>query len=413
MVRGRVDANGLQGSWSGSAAEAFRGSLRELPGELGKVASAFGDAGQAVGSFASRLAEIQHEAAWYNRQIEGAKDEHGAALARQASVKAQLDDARLRHSLATDPVGLQTAKAAVDAGESAFRSAAADVEEIAGRVAKLVEGTVKLRSEYEQAVLSCCSTLDGVRSSGGRSFGAWLQAAVAGFVGAAQTAASWWLSNGRRLENAAGQIAQRADSLYGLVDDATQLVEQGIPVSMLGRWAVPLVRIANSPAFRFADRVAGPVNYVLLAYTAFDDAKTALTETGWENTPGRIFTTYATADSDLVLAWWPAAVANLASGGALSADIKGIGLIGGGLISGGIPGALRGDEQFANNAASGQYGGFVRDFAVDENFAIEHTGELPSAMLQGANEIAKGAWHDASNVAHGAWSEGKSLLNDL
>lgn len=406
-VRGRVDINGLQGSWSGYAADAFRGALHDLPGELGNSASAFAGAGNAVNAFASRLAEIQHEARWHERQLEDAESERQAVTARQQSATAELDAARLRHSLATDPLSLQTAKAAVDAGERAVGAALADLEELAGRITRLTQAANGLRADYEQAVYACCNALEGVRGSGGHSLGGWLTSALAGLVGVAgPTAASWWLGDVRGLEADAGQLTHGASTLQSLLDDADHLVEQGVPVSMLGRWASSLIRVADSPAFRFVGRASA----VLQAYFAYDDARTAWSQTGWENPPGREFTVGATIASDAVLAWWPADVANLATGGALSADIKGIGLIGGGLITEGLPGALRGDEQFEKNALSGEYGGFVRDVAVDTNFAIEHTAELPSAMLQGTEDLAKEAWQDGTSMVTGTLQEASHLL---
>lgn len=201
----------------------------------------------------------------------------------------------------------------------------------------------------------------------------------------------WWQNGGRRLKD-------EAESVHDYIDSANWLVENGVPISMLGPWAVPLVRVANNSVFRFS----GTVGTAFLAYETVGDVKAAYDQTSWENAPGRAFTVEVTGASDAILAWKPAAVANVVDGGSLSASIKGLGLVGGGLISGGPEGALRGDEQFANNAASGQYGGFVKAMNKGEDYVIEHPGNVGRAIV-----------HAPANAAKALWRGGADLLHDL
>ncbi len=416
-VQGRVAANGLQGSWSGDAAEAFRASLHQLPGELAGVSAAFEEAAQALSSFASRLTDLQQRAQWYERQIETARQEESDSRARQAQAQTALNAAHLHYSLATDPVSLHTAKQALELGESSVRQAVAEVDDAIGRISRLMSEAVTLRQEYQAAVNACCGALDGVRHSSGSSL-AWLGSAIFGLMGHMDGGIGvWWHNGGRRL-------LEDADNVHDLAGMVGWLVEHGVPVSKLGGWAVPIVREANNPLFKGAGKMFLP----LAAYGAYEDLRTAFGDSSGENLLGTGFTLGWTGTSDAFLLWPPAGYANLITGGALSADLNGVGLIGGRALStgtdgalaayradtadrasgnylglawnvggayasGSVSGALQGDAQFAGNAASGQYGGIVKGFARAENFVIEHPGDVPAAGAHAAESAAKGAWH--------------------
>lgn len=416
-VQGRVAANGLQGSWSGEAAETFRSSLHELPGELARVSAAFEEAAGALSAFASRLADLQQKAQWYERQIETARQEESASRARQAQAQTALNAAHLHYSLASEPVSLHTAKQAIDLAESSVRQAIAEADDALGRIARLTAATVTLRQEYQAAVNACCSALDGVRHASGSSL-AWLSSTIFGLMGYMDGGFGvWWRNGGRRL-------LEDADNVHDLAEMVGWFVQSGLPVSKLGGWAVPIVRGANSTLFKGAGKMFLP----LAAYGAYDDLRAAFGESSDENLLGTAFTLRMTLASDAILLWPPAGYANIVTGGALSADLKGVGLIGGRALSSGtdgalaayrqdtadrtsgnylglawnvggayasgsLSGALKGDEQFANNAVSGQYGGIVQNFARAENFVIEHPGDVPGAGAHAAESAAKGAWH--------------------
>jgi uncharacterized protein YukE len=172
-VRDRVATNGLEGTWSGHAADAFRSSLHELPSELAKVGGAFTSAAGAVSAFAGRLSELQQQAEGYQRRAEEAERELQDANARHAEAQTKLDESRVAHSLATDPVSLNTASQAVTLGESVVRQTAADIEEVGGNISRLVSAQQTVRDEYEDAVRVCSAALDAARDSGGHALSGW------------------------------------------------------------------------------------------------------------------------------------------------------------------------------------------------------------------------------------------------
>ncbi len=159
-VGDRVATNGLDGEWSGQAADAFRSTLHRLPGELTTVGGAFGDAMGTIRSFAGRLAELQQQAQWYQEKMEESERDLQAANARHDEAAEGLRNANRAQAAATDPVSLNAAKQAVDLGESMVRQAIADVEDIGGQISQLNSGTDSIRREYEEAVRSSCSALD-------------------------------------------------------------------------------------------------------------------------------------------------------------------------------------------------------------------------------------------------------------
>jgi uncharacterized protein YukE len=172
-VRGRVDSNSLQGGWTGTAAEAFRSTLHELPGELTKVEQAFDDAGRALGSFSSKLADLQQRAAWYNGQIEAAQRELETAESGKHSAESELRTAKQRSGAASDPVTKHAAQGAITAGESAVGRAAAAIEASSDRISSLRQAGSQLHDEYEDAVRACCSALEGSGQAGHHSLLGW------------------------------------------------------------------------------------------------------------------------------------------------------------------------------------------------------------------------------------------------
>jgi uncharacterized protein YukE len=172
-VTNRVASNGLEGAWSGHAADTFRSSLHQLPGELGKVGTAFTDAAGAITQFAAELADLQQKARWYNEHVADAEQELRDATARSEQAQTTLDKARLEHSLATDPISLSTATRAVSLGESLARQAASDVEDVGNSLTQLISGGNGVRAEYESAVRVCCAALDAARDGGGSLLSGW------------------------------------------------------------------------------------------------------------------------------------------------------------------------------------------------------------------------------------------------
>jgi hypothetical protein len=224
---------------------------------------------------------------------------------------------------------------------------------------------------------------------------------------------TFWQSHGEGLERG-------AEDLYDDVDALGTLVEKILPVRMLGHWAVPIVDIAENPAFKGLDYVFTPLG-------VYGDAKglrTTFDQTAGENGLGRAVTMLGVGGTDAAMFWAPAGVANALDLGALNASGQGLALILGGAASGGLKGALQGDDQFADNAGDGQYGWFVKEMAKGEDDVIEHPGDVVHAVVQGDEDAVKDVAHvgvgavkvvahvdeDASkDVYHGA----THLLSDL
>lgn len=165
-VRDRVATNGLDGEWSGQAADAFRSTLHRLPGELATVSGAFGDATGTIRSFAGRLAELQQQARWYEEKLEESERDLREANARHDEATANLRSASRAQAAAADPVSLHAAKQVVERGESMVRQALADVEDIGGELSQLNSGADSIRREYEEAIRSCCSALEAANPPG-------------------------------------------------------------------------------------------------------------------------------------------------------------------------------------------------------------------------------------------------------
>jgi uncharacterized protein YukE len=165
-VRDRVATNGLDGEWNGQAADAFRSTLHRLPGELGTVSGAFGDATGTIRSFAGRLAELQQQAQWYEEKLEESERDLREANARHDEATANLRSATRAQTAAADPVSLHAAKQLVERGESMARQALADVEDIGGKLSQLNSGADSIRHEYEEAIRSCCSALEAANPPG-------------------------------------------------------------------------------------------------------------------------------------------------------------------------------------------------------------------------------------------------------
>lgn len=399
-VQGRVASNGL-GDWSGSAGDAFRSSLNKLPGELGSVAGAFDEAAGAINSFSGQLTGFQERAAYYANRIKTLEQELAATQHRHDEAQSRVQAARLRESAAHDPVSLKTAVDAVRYGLSLLHQALDDLDLHSQEITRVQHEAQVNREDYENAVRACCAQLQGASDSCTHSNGS-SHISVSSIVGGIGL---FWARYLKRPE-------EDAEWVYGRLDALGKLVENGVPVSRLGRWAVPIVRMEENPIFKGMGRLFIP----FAVYGTFQALRTTLDETRGENILGRAYTSVATAGGEgALMLWWPAGVANLTDGGALSADVHGVALIGGGelsggmsggrnayqqdvrdresgnylgltehvvggAVSGGVRGALAGDEQFANNAASGRYGGVVKDMAKGEDFAIEH----PKAALEAA-----------------------------
>jgi uncharacterized protein YukE len=424
-VRGRVAANGLQGAWSGSAAEAFRSSLDRLPAELETVASVFAGASNSINSFAGQLVGFQDKASYYANRIISIEQDLSAAQHRHDEAQTKVETARLAQSAASDPISLKTATDAFKLGLSLLRQAIDDLDENSREIARVRHEAQENREDYESAVRACCATLQASSEQTTHRNGT-TRLGISGVIGGLAVLLQ---SHSRELERDAKDVYKGLGDAYESLDGLGKFVEDVLPVSMLGGWATPIVRMAENPVFRDASWVFVPI----AAYGTFEDLKTTLDETQRENFLGRAYTTEGTLAADAATFWPPAAIANLADGGALSASLHGVALIGGAALSGGTDGAynayerdvrdrasgdyvglarhvldgavsgtaqgaLQGDDQFAQNAETGQYGGFVKDFAKGEDFVIEHPGTVAHAVVHAPVAAAKDLYHDGAHL---------------
>lgn len=406
-----ASSNSLEGSWSGPASQAFRASLQPLPGELARVSSAFEEAARAISTFASKLSEIQRKADWYNRQIEAARQEQRAAQARQLHAQTEVRAAEARHSIASDPTSLHTARAAVELGHSVLREAAAEVEDTVRRLSSLVAATVTLRAEYQAAVNACCGALDSARHSGAASPLAWLSSLVNGLIGGVDEGALAFAGRlGRFLADGAG-------GLHTATELAAEFVKRDLPVSKLQSWCKTVLRLSYDPAFIRA-------GHVFAVFGGVQDSIAAWKQSSGENLVGRMYTEAWFVGFDVVAMRFPAvAGANILTLGTVSADFKAIGLMGGhaitesmnraeaefrnhagdnglsitwhvagGVAGGYIDGALKGNEVWAKNAEAGEYGGFVQGISQVANFGVDHAYAGVEAASRGVSGAARGAW---------------------
>jgi hypothetical protein len=184
-IQGRVSDNGLGGSWSGTAADAFRVSLDALPGELEKLHSSFSVAADAIGGYAHVLAELQSRAQWLAQQIVDAESGLQSAQARHSTAQSELHAAQTRHVAASDPASKSLAQAAIDRASGAVAAAQAVQEEWAGRVSSLRSSASQNRGELDRAASACASGLAAAGNLGiNNSFGSWIER-LAGQMGPA------------------------------------------------------------------------------------------------------------------------------------------------------------------------------------------------------------------------------------
>lgn len=174
-IQGRVSANGLGGSWSGTAADAFRVSLDALPGELEKLHSSFSVAADAIGGYAHVLAELQSRAQWLAQEIVDAESGLQSAQAWHSTAQSELHAAQTRHVAASDPASKSLAQAAVDRASGAVAAAQAVQEECAARVSSLRSSARQNREELDRAASTCASGLAAASNLGiSNSFGSWM-----------------------------------------------------------------------------------------------------------------------------------------------------------------------------------------------------------------------------------------------
>jgi Putative T7SS secretion signal domain len=159
-IQARVVRDGLHGSWSGHAADAFRQALGEVPGELEKLCGSFTSAAAAMQAFASSLADAQSRADWLATKIEQEQSAQRDAERRHDTAQSALRAAERNHAGAPDPISQANAQVAVDHARSNAMTAAADVQGHQEQLSSLMRAAQSNYSNYEQAVSVCCQGLD-------------------------------------------------------------------------------------------------------------------------------------------------------------------------------------------------------------------------------------------------------------
>ena len=167
-VHDRVATNGLEGAWSGHAADAFRSTLHSVPGELDTIVAAFNEAASAVRGFAGELEELQANARWHNQQLASEEGELERARATAAARQAEVASAARAHASATDPVTLSNASRALAASEGMLRAATSDVEGLGSAISRLAGTGSQIEEEYNAAVRRTAGAIEAARASAGR-----------------------------------------------------------------------------------------------------------------------------------------------------------------------------------------------------------------------------------------------------
>lgn len=159
-IRGRFDNGGLSGSWEGPAADAFRQTVEDLPGELTKASHVNGQVADALFSFGTTLADLQARSRVADRELVDAQ--------RRASL-AQSDDTRAHGMLKTaqraytssahDPIAEPRARHTVEASAQAARKTTAALATARADVEARNRAIEDLRGERDDAAALCAKRI--------------------------------------------------------------------------------------------------------------------------------------------------------------------------------------------------------------------------------------------------------------
>lgn len=405
VVHADVAANGLNGSWSGAAGDAFRVALEGLHGELAPIAPSIYDGGSAIAAFARELEELQARAARQERAVEEAEHGERDAGLRQTEARLKLDAARAAQAASADPVGLATARAAVRACEDLLAVAAAGVAEAEQRLAELGAGLRALEAEYEQAVGRCATALGSARHAAANRLASWIDRTLPTIAaGALARAGIGW----GELLHAADPYLEAEGVFSGMVGVADFVAEHK-PLSSIDRFDVYAVRLGRSPAM-------GALGWMGFGLDLYGSTSSALQDTRGLTPQGRALATsemdgVSVLLSDPQLSDTPLGVvqaANMLSGNSLEADLGAFALMEAGAVSGfqrdGLGGAVQGTSQeldiWSEGAAAGQFGPVVEGIAHVEDAVIEHPGQVAADVSHGVDAAVRAGDAVASDAGH-------------
>src|SRR5579875_3741543 len=164
-------AAGLRGAhgdatWTGGAADAFRAKLGKLPGDLSTVQGSYGDAAQALRTYATNVAPIRSQFQSLAQQLQGAQSQLTSAQHTLAGAQSALSSARSNLTTAqtapkakpTEPA-VTTASRAVTNAQTGLNSAQGTVSRLSGEVSGLDTRGCQLLDEFDTVRGQCVSAL--------------------------------------------------------------------------------------------------------------------------------------------------------------------------------------------------------------------------------------------------------------
>ena len=134
-------ANG-DGTWTGSAADAFRTQLGKLPGDLDKVQQSYGEVGAALSAYATGLEPIQ-------TQFRSLASQLTATRSNLSSAQSNLSTAKSNLSTATSAAHATSSTPAVVNAHTALSSASGAVNNLQGQVSGLESRGYHLLDEFD------------------------------------------------------------------------------------------------------------------------------------------------------------------------------------------------------------------------------------------------------------------------
>lgn len=125
-IHGRFERGGLSGHWEGPAADAFRATVSDLPGELTKAADVNGRVADALSAFGYTLEGLQARSRTAEQSLSEAQSRAATAQSDSARTAGALRTAQRNYAAAAhDPHTEPAARRAVDASALAARQAGA------------------------------------------------------------------------------------------------------------------------------------------------------------------------------------------------------------------------------------------------------------------------------------------------
>jgi hypothetical protein len=271
-IQSRISSNGLHGSWSGQAANAFESTLGQLPGELDKLGASFDAAAGALERFGSSLDTAQAKANWLAAKIEQAEGDMRGAQARHDSASRDLAHAERAHTNASDPASKVSAQQAVDQARAAAASAQAAVDDHNSEIASYRKQAESNREQYEEAVRACCGAVDAASALGIQNTVLGGVGHFMGEVGGVVAAPFVWVGGqiGDVGHAVVGWVDQNWETIRGVLDKLGQaLAVVGVLAAVVAVFVQPELAL---PLFLYASRAQAVTDGAMGAGDAFVSA---------------------------------------------------------------------------------------------------------------------------------------------